>query len=83
VTCSSLLGRWLEGRYPCAGLCCRQHDAAYSEGGTSRQRLLADLRLFECLVRRDEIPTFVAARAYDVARLFGRLYWPGMNLNRK
>ena len=83
MTCSSLLGRWLEGRYPRAGRCCREHDAAYDLGGTSRQRLLADLRLFVCLLLLDEIPTFVAARAYDVARLFGRLYWPGMNLNRK
>lgn len=68
--CSSPLGRWMEATWPLAGRCCRDHDVAYGLGGGARERLIADLTLFRCLLLLG-LPILVAQQAYNAVRLFG------------
>ena len=68
--CTSPLGKWMEANWPRALRCCHEHDAAYWLGGTSRDRLVTDVRFLLCLLVRG-VDAFVACRAYDAVRLFG------------
>lgn len=41
--------RIILGSPPCWEYCCDEHDLAYDEGGTAKDRSLADRRLRDCL----------------------------------
>ncbi len=66
----TFLGRDIGCRY-----CCDEHDLAYEEGGSRRDRALADKRFRQC-IRASGRP--VRAWIFWLAvRLFGRTFWNG------
>jgi len=54
--------------------CCRLHDYAYWKGGTSKERLIADQQLKQCVLELDE--TFVANLMLIGVRVGGTPYLP-------
>lgn len=65
----------MEEHWPQALDCCLAHDDLYDAGGGDRDRLIADVRFFLCLLERG-LPMAVAEQAYNAVRIFGGLYWP-------
>ena len=63
----------LGGNPPWEG-CCVEHDEAYHKGGSQRDRVKADLKLYEC-VRSKGHPIWAAVMWYAV-RVGGHPYWP-------
>lgn len=66
----------MEEHWPHALACCLAHDDAYATGGADRDRLLADVRFFVCLLEHD-LPAVVAEQAYNAVRIFGGSYFAG------
>ena len=66
----------MEAHWPQALACCLAHDAAYDAGGADRDRLLADVRFFACLLEHD-LPMVGAEQAYNAVRIWGGLYFAG------
>ena len=65
----------MEEHWPQARGCCLEHDDKYEAGGDDRDRLIADVSFFLCLLTRN-LPPAVAEQAYNGVRIFGGLYWP-------
>jgi hypothetical protein len=55
--------------------CCVEHDFAYWKGGTAAERLAADERFRECLLKKTGSPKF-ARLAYAGVRLGGSPHYP-------
>lgn len=62
------LGRDIRFRY-----CCDEHDVAYYEGGSSKDRRIADKRFRQCIAERGH--TVKSWIFYSAVRAFGWLYW--------
>ena len=66
----------MEKEWPRALACCLAHDDAYDAGGADRDRLLADVRFFVCLLEHG-LPAVVAEQAYNAVRIFGGSHFAG------
>ena len=53
--------------------CCDEHDLAYDEGVTWRDKCLADWRFFRCIW--DDKAYFQALLFYSAVTIFGWPYW--------
>ena len=72
----SKVHRLLFGKDVAFVYCCNEHDLAYEEGGTERDRRLADKRLRRCIADSGRWwRRIVAWVVWFAVRLFGKRHW--------